>query len=69
MLKNVQSHEQAQALTDDALVAAYVKEERESSFGINYYLAQEMERRGYRDPNTARMTPAGTRALKAAWFQ
>jgi hypothetical protein len=44
------------SMSDRDLVVAYLDDIADSSLGVDYFLAQEMERRGLRDPATAELT-------------
>lgn len=46
-------------LSDQDLVRAYLADLNASSFGVNYGLAQEMQRRKFRSAKTAKLTRAG----------
>lgn len=50
-----------QPLTDEELVAAYVRDAASNSFGVNYTLAQEMQSRRLLNPRTAELTRKGAR--------
>lgn len=57
--------ETAAALSDKDLVAAYAKDAARERVGVDYFLAKEMERRGFRSARTCDLTPAGRKIREA----
>jgi hypothetical protein len=57
--------ETAAAMSDDALIAAYLDDCAAHVVGVNYYIAAEMESRGYRNRRTKDLTIKGRRAASA----
>lgn len=46
-------------LSDPQLVEAYLADLAASDLGVDYFLAQEMEKRGFRSRGTAELTALG----------